>query len=70
MLFAIFVTYLLIHNHKIMCRSYQKEVVRIEYSIGVQTSLHATQVRYFEIRSHKDEMIGEDETSYTNDSTW
>ena len=69
MLFAIFVTYLLVHNHKI-CRSYQKEVVRIEYSIGVQTSLYDTQIRYIEIRSHKDEIIGQDETSYTNDSTW
>ena len=46
------------------------KVVRIDYSIGFQTSLCDTQIRYFEIRTHKNEVIGQDETSYTNDSTW
>ena len=56
-----FCNLLIIHNRKI---------VRIDYSIVFQTSLCDTQIRYFEIRTHTYEIIGQDETSYTNDSTW
>ena len=42
-------------NLLIIFRSYEMKVARINYSISFQTSLYDTQIRYFVIRSHKDD---------------
>ena len=51
-------------------RDDQMEDIRKSYSISFQAISYDTKIRLFEIRLHKDEIGGKDETFHTNDSTW